>query len=515
MENIANKVIYTTFDDLYDINLTFFEKTGLVINYKGCDYEFIIHLVDFDDILLVLGSSYLNKEEIVKFRNKPIFARHSWFKDISHSVIYYNDPTLYDFNELGGGWGIGTPKNWHLENISHIIKKLANLIYDYAHLQIPKYSNIFFYGSSMGAYMSIVLSILVNNSTSIADLPQFNLLTWWYWDPIRSNCFKNFSDEKIKEYSHRLNLIDLMRKTKTIPNSYIILDCTVQDDWDTQYKQFLNDLNSLPYYHNTQNNSINLKFVGRGIGHRALTKYESINLIDNIIKIQNEKIKFNQTKSEMLREFKKHLDKLYFYYNNGNINLNQIKTEIYNYYDKWKTCRIDFKNFGSENNTLEILEKNTDAQIDFPSWLKNEEGTGCVVTSNKNLKLKYRVINEGNITLKLRGPDYHFLTPEKIPIFTCYKNIKINNQVIFSRDLLLWHNLTKTFMKKCENNEILTIEIEFDTLDKYFPKLEELIKKINENELNFQEQYSNLIKYVNTIIKENNPNYFNLNNIRF
>ena len=57
-----------------------------------------------------------------KFKNRPYFERQSWVTDLKHNVLFYNDPTLYDFEEIDGGWGIGTPKNWHLENISRIIK---------------------------------------------------------------------------------------------------------------------------------------------------------------------------------------------------------------------------------------------------------------------------------------------------------------------------------------------------------------------------------------------------------
>lgn len=503
MKNIVDNIISTTFDDLHTIELKLFEKIGLIVEYKNSKYEFIIHLVDFDNDMVVLGSSFLSPREKIKFKNRPFFERQSWIKDIKHNVIYYNDPTLYDYEGLDGGWGVGTTENWHLENISQIIKKLSDKLFDYDSLKIPQYGNLFFYGGSMGGFMSIALSILIKNSTSIADSPQFNLFTWWYWDSLKQYCFNSLTDEEIMQYSYRLDIIDLIHAKNVIPNSYIILDCTDKRDWDTQFRYFLNNMDSLPYSYNNSNNNINLKFTGKCIGHDMLYKTETINLIDEVINLQKNKFRFNPNKSEMLMEFKKHVNALYEQYSIGELSFDYFKRAINTYYGKWCNCRVDLKNKGNSNNHIQILENKNDANIDFPEWFNNEEGVGCTVSSNKPLDLKIKCITKGELNIIFRGHDYRINETKRIPIHICYNNFKKNNKLMFSKDFLLWHNREYTFAETCENNEIIDIKIEFNTINDYFPKLNELLQKLTQNEKNIKENYIILKNYMEEQIAEN------------
>lgn len=63
MNDIVNKLISINFDELNNLKLNINEKTGLVIDYKNCKYEFLIHLVDFDTNLVILGSSFLSPQQ--------------------------------------------------------------------------------------------------------------------------------------------------------------------------------------------------------------------------------------------------------------------------------------------------------------------------------------------------------------------------------------------------------------------------------------------------------------------
>ena len=503
MKDIVNKLISINFDELNNLKLNINEKTGLVIDYKNCKYEFIIHLVEFDTNLVILGSSFLSPQQKEKFKNRPYFERQSWFKDIKHNVIYYNDPTVYDYEEINGGWGIGTPDNWHLENIAEIIKKLSDNIFDYDAMKIPKYGNLFFYGSSMGGFMSIVLSTLIENSTSIADSPQLNLFTWWYWDELKKYCFKGMSDEEILQYSYRLDIMDLINTKKVIPNSYIILDCTDQRDWDSQNRNFLNRFDSLPYYYNRQNNNINLHFVGKGLKHYMLSKSETLNFIDNIIKIRNDNFNYNPIESEMLTTFKELITKIFYSYENKNIPYSQFIHEINFYFENWNTCRLDVKNIGTENNSIEIIEKDGNIITDFPQWFKDQQGTGCVVSSKYPIHLKIRCLQKGNFSVAFKGPDYRY-REKRYPVHICYNNFKVNNKLEFSKDFLLWHNLQHIFSQKCEDNEIIDLKIEFKTINDYFPELASLIDALNGNEENLKYNFNILIDYINNSIKENN-----------
>ena len=189
----------SSFNDGFDLHFNYYEKVGLTVYKDDSKYEFIIFLIEDCDNILILGPGFLTDEKQKKLFDKPIFDRHTWVDDFEQNLIFYNDPTRYDFKELKGGWGIGNERVWHLSNIAEIIKILSNKITPYKSLDIIPHTNLFFYGSSMGGYMSIVLSILIRNSTSIADIPQFNLFNWIYWNKLRENCFNGFPDDYIFE----------------------------------------------------------------------------------------------------------------------------------------------------------------------------------------------------------------------------------------------------------------------------------------------------------------------------
>lgn len=501
MKDIVDKLIYLQFDDIDNLELNQNEKTGLIIDYKNSKYEFIINLVNFDDNLVILGSSFLAPNNKEKFKNRPYFERQSWFKDIKHNVLFYNDPTLYDYNELCGGWGIGTPENWHLENISDIIKKLSEKIFDYNTLKIPKYRNLFFYGNSLGGFMSIVLSILIKNSTSIADSPQLSLFTWWYWDSLKESCFKGLSDEEIMQFSYKLDIIDLINAKKVIPNSYIILDCTDQRDWDSQNRNFLNRFNQLPYYYNSQNNNINLHFVGKGLKHFVLSKSETINFIENIINLRNKNINFNPIKIEMLSVFKEHIMKIYNKYEQGIILFSQFNHDLKMYYDNWNMARVDLKNNGNKGNSILILEKDENTNVNFPQWFEDKEGKGCVIQSCDNINLKIKCIGDGGITVAFRGPDYRYEN-RRCPVYICYDNFKLNNKLEFSKDFLLWHNVPHLFSYHCENNEVIDIKIRFKTINDYFPEIQQFIKLFNDNEESLKSNFESLIEYIDDELKK-------------
>ena len=215
---------------------------------KSVEYEFIIHLKDNSDKMIILGSGSIPRLLKPKFKDRPVFNRVTW--PFQESTIYYNDPTRKINGELTGGWGLGTPDNWYLKEISNIIKIIANKIYEY---ETPKdaYKNLIFYGSSMGGFMSLQLSILVKNSVSVVEIPQFDLCKWVYWPTLKKELFNDSDTEKIKKkYSYKLNIFDLMLKEKYIPNTYMVLDCSVERDFQIQYKDFLMKLNELPYKEN-------------------------------------------------------------------------------------------------------------------------------------------------------------------------------------------------------------------------------------------------------------------------
>ena len=170
------------------------------------------------------------------FKQKPRFNRHSW--KFSESTLFYNDPTRYLNDSMLGGWCIGEPNNWYLEEIKEIIVKITD------YLKI-KNENILFYGSSLGGFNSIQLGILIRNSKVLADVPQLRLENANYVRYILPMLFPDITYKEIKEkYDYRLNILDLIKREKYIPNAIMIFDAG-EVDIREHYTHFFSQLNDL------------------------------------------------------------------------------------------------------------------------------------------------------------------------------------------------------------------------------------------------------------------------------
>ncbi len=170
------------------------------------------------------------------FKQKPRFNRHSW--KFSESTLFYNDPTRYLNDSMLGGWCIGEPNNWYLEEIKEIIVKITD------YLKI-KNENILFYGSSLGGFNSIQLGILIRNSKVLADVPQLTLENANYVRYILPMLFPDITYKEIKEkYDYRLNILDLIKREKYIPNAIMIFDAG-EVDIREHYTHFFSQLNDL------------------------------------------------------------------------------------------------------------------------------------------------------------------------------------------------------------------------------------------------------------------------------
>lgn len=274
---IADTVISCNFEELDNVELPLKKRFELIVMYKNVKYEFLVNIKDNQEKVLVLGSGGI-PEEYTRSRKEPYYNRFSW--PFQESIINYNDPTHYLSDEFNGSWGVGTIDDWYLENIAAIIKKLTDKIYKYT--DENKYKNIIFHGSSMGGFMSIMLSILVENSTSIAEIPQLEVLNQTgSGKNVLKHCFNGMSKKEANEkFGYRLNVIDLIKQRNYIPNAYLILDCSYDVDFERQYKPFFDKLNQLPY--NEEFNNIKIRIDGKNKGHTHLEYSELSKVIRNV-----------------------------------------------------------------------------------------------------------------------------------------------------------------------------------------------------------------------------------------
>lgn len=387
------------------------------------------------DKLLVLGSGSIPYDFKEKFANRPYFNRVSW--SFNQSTIFYDDPTRSIENvDLLGGWGIGTPDEWYLQEISEIVKIIANKIYDYE--KGDQFKNLIFYGSSMGGFMSLQLATLVKNSVCVAEIPQLNLMKWPYWRTLKSQLFKGLSIDEIEEkHLYKLNVFELILKENYIPDAYLILDCSDERDFQTQYTEFLLNLDKLPF--EDDKNKIKIRIDGKNNGHEQLGYSEVYDLLEDVCLLSD----------DSLKNLIKGID------DNEKSSLENQSQLI-----KYMTGRIDIKNCGA-NNSIELLKCSKETQVMRPRWFEDKEGKGIILQNHTGqIDFEFKCINGGELKTAIRGIHYK-INSEIIPIYVKFTKLTINGEDLISNDAVVWHNNPLRFKRNVKDGEIIRIHAEW------------------------------------------------------
>lgn len=438
MEQLVDNIITCNIEEINKKIFPMNQRFGLKVYSNNVLYEFILHLKSHSDKLLVIGAGFIPEEKIETFRNRPVFSRISW--KFEQSTLYYNDPTRNIKNvDLRGGWGIGTQDNWYLEEISKIIKIIAEKIYEYPETG-EKYDNLMFYGSSMGGFMSLILATFIRNSVAIAEIPQLELREMrTNWPPLENQLFNGLSREEINEkYSYRLNVLELIKKEKYIPNAFLLLDCSSNNDFNKQFKPFFDKLNELPYLENNNRNKIKIRIDGKNLGHHQMPYADLFKTINDIeLLMDSSKNKFNTTYRQLSPIQEKELL-------------------------KYTTGRIDIINYGKQS-SVKIM-KSSDKSIFSKKidWIKPEEGGGITIRSIKgSLDLKIKCINDGNLKIFLRSMYFKGTGKKMFPIYIDFTRFTVNNKEIFDTSEVVWHNEPFIYTQEVKNNEILELHMEW------------------------------------------------------
>lgn len=344
MNELVEKIIECEIEQIPFNDFPINKRFGLIVFKNNVKYEFLIHLKSTSQNLICLGSGALNGSDLKKFKQKPRFNRHSW--KINESTLFYNDPTRYLNDNILGGWGIGTPDDWYLDNIKEIILKITEFYK-------IKNENILFYGSSLGGFTSILLATLVKNSKALADVPQLTFENAKYFQHIKSTIFPNLSDEEIKnKYNYRLNVLDLIKKEKYIPNAFLIFDAGELDITE-HYIHFFHQLNKLTECENSNRIKIIINPINE---HKFLSMEESLEIIqqacDNNLLCFGEEVCNSKIYNDLKELEKRIIDK-----NNQIEKLEQQKKEMQNlnsqYNEMTQIKNNEIQNLNSQYNELQ------------------------------------------------------------------------------------------------------------------------------------------------------------------
>ena len=255
----------------------------LCINKENIKFEFLIKINNSDKALF-LGSGAYNPEKI----QLPIFQRKNWIDDFDYNMIYYNDPTLY-MGDITLGWGYGTKDRYFLEEMNEIIVDILGM------LNIKK-ENSYFYGSSGGGFMSIMLATMCKGSTAIVNNPQTSIIRYFpksvkkLFEAIYGQYDENNMENNkyVLENMWRISVTELMKKLNNTPNLYYLQNLSWISDVKNQLIVFLDEEKHIEYKGNLQL----FLYHNKAQGHDPISKEGTIQFINSIM--NNEQIKIIQ-----------------------------------------------------------------------------------------------------------------------------------------------------------------------------------------------------------------------------
>lgn len=201
-------------------------------------------------------------------------------------------------------------------------------------------------------------------------------------------------------------------------------------------------------------------------------------------------------KIKMLNEFESQIEDIFYRYNDNKINLDDLKTFLGNLKIVWNCSRLDMKNLADESSYIKILSHLDNVNLTYPGWFKDNNGQGCKIEGLDEIKgLKIQCSTDGKLIFDLRGLDFRNIENERIPVYINCTKFVINDQIIFDKNMFLWHDKPFTYSKESKKDEIYTISIEYKTIFDYFNHLRTYFIDMGDiEELN--EEYNDLMDYI-------------------
>ncbi len=261
---------------LANINAFQFPKIDrfiLSVNSQDVNFEFLIKIKESANKLLIMGSGAYDPNRM----NPPVFQRHAWIDDFEETVIIYNDPTLY-LDKITIGWGQGTIERHYLREQSQILDILIKKLNFHN-------EEVYFYGSSAGGFMSLMLAGFIKGSKAIVNNPQTVVMNFWP-APIRdmlNACYPSLSKEEVEErFLYRINVVEFYKKVGYVPPIYYLQNISAKRDIEKQFTPFIESLKSVS--DELFSNMLNLSlYANEEQGHKPMNKKETIEIIRRII----------------------------------------------------------------------------------------------------------------------------------------------------------------------------------------------------------------------------------------
>ena len=133
---------------------------------------------------------------------------------------------------------------------------------------------------------------------------------------------------------------------------------------------------------------------------------------------------------------------------------------------KYNTARIQFKNIGSSENNIEILESSDDdLSIKVPQNLCDENGKALVIHSVANsLDMKIKAIGDGLLTIDFKSYNINLENGERFLIYIDYTDIEINGRNYITEKTMVNFVEPFTIEKRVRDSDILDIHVEWESV---------------------------------------------------
>ncbi|MGL4819356.1 MAG: glycosyl transferase family 2 [Bacilli bacterium] len=204
-----------------------------VVGYE-VPFEFLVTHRPTLQSLVVIGSGAFNPERI----KPPIFHRHSWFKEIEASTIFYNDPTFYLNSSLSVAWLQGTAQHFYLETVAEIVREIQ------ARMNKAN-EDLLFYGSSAGGFTSMLLGTLFQGSRVLVNNPQTIVPNYskGHVGRMMETSYQGLAhEEAIQTYQHRLEAVAWFVAHRYVPNMTYLQNAGCAHDLSNHLIPFMRTL---------------------------------------------------------------------------------------------------------------------------------------------------------------------------------------------------------------------------------------------------------------------------------
>lgn len=241
----------------------------------GAKFRCVYHKADEKRLYVFLSGGRTPKKDGGFSDKLPRFKRWSFYPFLNGTMLVFEDPMYYKFNNLLKGWFYGDCEVSYIAELVEVVRIIAikNNIAN---------ENIIFYGSSSGGYAAMHACTYITSSTCIAINPQIILKNSWYKKSFETITGNRLCDDDI----HSRN--DTRKKILNANSNFII----IQNIFDTDciknhFIPFCNSLGFSPSFGlSIFKNIKTFTFAAKG-GHTA---YENSRLLPFILNLSKNNI---------------------------------------------------------------------------------------------------------------------------------------------------------------------------------------------------------------------------------